>query len=87
MINSDRFPPELKKGEAVLIPKGPYKPIYLLVTLAKGIEAVIEQRLRNFAEEWGLLSEGQQHFRKYRSVLTAIDKDPRRTDKAKETSV
>ena len=43
-------------------------------SLAKGFEAIVEARLRDHAEEHGLLSDAQYGFRKNRSVLTAIHK-------------
>lgn len=60
----------------VLIPKGNggYRPISLISALAKGFEALIEERLRQYAEENGLLSPTQYGFRKGRSVLNAIQR-------------
>lgn len=77
MLRGDEpFPEAWKAAEAVLIPKpkGGYRPISLLTTLAKSAEAVIDARLREHLESGGHLSEAQHGFRKRRSCLTAIDR-------------
>lgn len=74
MMKEGIFPEMLKTGAVILLPKGngSYRPICLLGTLAKGFEAIIEHRLRQHAEEFGLMSDSQYGFRSNRSVLTAI---------------
>lgn len=68
------IPTDWKAAEVVLIPKGNggFRPICLISSLAKGFEALIEERLRNFAEEREILSPRQYGFRKKKSALTAV---------------
>lgn len=74
VLREGYFPPEWKAAEVVLLPKGSggYRPICLISALAKGFEAIVEERLRKHAEDHGLLSPNQYGFRKKRSALTAI---------------
>lgn len=64
----------LRAAEVVLLFKGNagYKHISLISALAKGFEAVIEDRCRNYAEDNLLLSHNQYGFRKRRFALIAI---------------
>lgn len=64
-----------------------YKSKWLLEMLAKGTEALMERKPRNFAEEKGLLSEGQYGFRKHRPILRAINKILRMAENMRGSSI
>ena len=49
-----------------------WRPIALLETLGKVVEAVIAARIRDFAESMGLLPEAQMGARQGRSTETAV---------------
>lgn len=70
------MPQEWKTAEVVLIPRGNrgYRPISLISAFAKGFEAIVEERLRTFTEEHGLLSSTQFGFRRRRSMLNAVER-------------
>lgn len=57
----------MEKSKVVLIPKDsdPYRPVWLVGPLTKGIEDVIGQRLGNFAVERGSLSGGEGVWDQY----------------------
>lgn len=64
-----------------------YRSKWLLEMLAKGTEALMERKPRNFAEEKGLLSEGQYGFRKHRPILRAINKILRMAENMRGSSI
>lgn len=82
LLKEGRFPAEWKTARLVLIPKpgkpagtpSAYRPLCLLDTAGKAMEAVLAGRLVAEMEANGALSENQYGFRKGRSTLTALER-------------
>ena len=78
-IRKANFPKAWRRAVLVLIEKpakegvtSGYRPICLLDTVGKILEAVLERRLREELEEKGALSDRQYGFRKGRSAIDAM---------------
>lgn len=80
LLREGRFPNIWKEARLTLIPKpgkepgsaSAYRPLCLLSTAGKALEAVICGRLVGELEEKGCLSDDQYGFRKGRSTLSAL---------------
>jgi Reverse transcriptase (RNA-dependent DNA polymerase)/Endonuclease-reverse transcriptase len=80
LLKEGRFPVEWKKATLVLIPKpgktagtpSAYRPLCLLSTVGKAMEAIISARLVAELEQESALSENQHGFRRGHSTLTAL---------------